>query len=412
MLLYHSVIFLYTLSVHIASLFKTKAKLWVNGRKNWKQNLENSVAKFGGEPRVWIHCASLGEFEQARPIIEGIKKTFPSYRIVLSFFSPSGFEPQKNYEYADLVVYLPADTRSNAAAFIDRLRPKAVIFIKYEFWLNYLFELDRKKIPVYLASAVIKPHQPFFKWYGGNFRRALKTYRKILVQDPASLQLLQSLNVNSGVVCGDTRTDRVLAIKEHSLPLHEIRNLIGESKNLIAGSSWEKDEEILIRVYPQLKKQFPLLKLVLVPHETDQKNIDRLCGDLEKAGLSYSLYTSIKEGKDILVINTIGLLSSIYKFGDIAYVGGGFNSGIHNILEPAVYGLPLIFGPNHKKFNEAADLLRIGGAVEINSEEALLKTIENYLKNPVAFEKAAKASEQYVNANKGAARKIIEQLDL
>lgn len=414
MFFYNVGIYLYVFAIRVVSLFNGKAKLWIDGRKNWRSNLQTQIKKLGSHPKILVHCASLGEFEQGRPLIEALKKKYPGHKIILSFFSPSGYEIQKNYEFADVVTYLPADTKQNAIDFINYCNPQTVIFIKYEFWLNFLFQLHKKNIPTYLVSAVIKKHQSFFKWYGKNFIKALHTYKKVLVQDEDSLKLLESLNVRTGAVCGDTRMDRVIAIKERSIDVQEVKEFCENNFVIIAGSTWQKDEELLLKVFSKLKPQHPNLKLILVPHEVDEKNIHRLLQNENLKNNSFSLYTkpnSIKE-KDILIIDTIGILSSIYRYGKIAYIGGGFDTGIHNSLEAAVYGLPLVFGTNHKKFNEAQDLLATKGAFEVSDEATLFKTLESYLKNAQIFENASKACLNYVNANKGATQKILGHLQI
>ncbi len=417
MFFYNSVIFFYSFAVRITSLFNPKARLWITGRKNWRSKLNSQLKKIESSPKIWIHCASLGEFEQGRPVIEALKKKYPTYKIILSFFSPSGYEQQKNYELADVVTYLPSDTKQNALDFINCFNPKAVIFIKYEFWLNYLFQLQLKNIPVYLISAIIKSHQPFFKWYGKNFTKALHTFKKVLVQDEDSLKLLQTLQINTGVICGDTRMDRVLSISQKSFELPEIKKFCANNFVIVAGSTWPKDEIILLNMFSKLKSHYPTIKLIIAPHEIDEKNIVDMQQKISQQNNSCTLYTKHTKmqspnEKDILILNTVGILSSVYKFGKIAYVGGGFGKGIHNVLEPAVFGLPVIFGPNHKKFIEPHHLLALGGATEIADEESLLKTIENYFENTEILQKASKACLNYVNLNKGATVKIIEQLQI
>ncbi len=417
MFFYNAVIFFYSLAVRVSSLFNPKARLWIHGRKNWRSKLNSQLKKIESNPKIWIHCASLGEFEQGRPVIEALKKKYPGYKIVLSFFSPSGYEQQKNYELADVVTYLPSDTKKNAFDFITYCSPKIVIFIKYEFWLNYLFQLNQKNIPAYLVSAIIKPHQPFFKWYGSNFVAALKTYKKVLVQDEASLKLLNSLNINAGFICGDTRTDRVLSILQKSFELPEIKKFCENNFVIIAGSTWPKDETILLQAFSKLKLLYPQIKLIIAPHEIVEKNINELQQKISQQNNSCTLYTKYTKmqspnEKDILILNTIGILSSVYKFGKLAFIGGGFGKGIHNVLEPAVFGLPVVFGPNYKKFIEPVALIALGGALEIIDENSLFKSIENYLKNEEILQKASKACLNYVNLNKGATLKIIEHLQI
>ena len=294
--------FVYNLSIHavklglqMASPFNPKAKLWLEGRKNWEENLKLKVESLNLEKAIWFHCASLGEFEQGRPVIENIKKENPQQKIVLTFFSPSGFEIQKNYAFVDLVIYLPSDTPYNAKKFLSILKPKIAVFVKYEFWLNYLFELEKNKIPTFLISTVIKKHQPFFKWYGGVFRKALNTYETIYTQDHYSIELLKELRINTGVLAGDTRFDRVLQICNSLKKIDEIENFAKDSFVIVAGSSWEKDEEYLIDSYILLKEKHPNLKLIIAPHEIDENNIARLKNLLNKNQLSFHFFTWLNQ---------------------------------------------------------------------------------------------------------------------
>lgn len=412
MLFYNTGVFLYTLVIRISSLFKPKAKLWVDGRRNWQQKLQADVKKTEGKNRIWIHCASLGEFEQGRPLIEKIKEQFPEIKIILTFFSPSGYEIRKDYEYADIICYLPHDSKKNARDFIRISNPNTVIFVKYEFWLNYLFELKNKQIPAYLISAVFKTHQPFFKWYGKNFIEALKTYKTIFVQDEPSLKLLQSINITSGLVCGDTRIDRVVKIKDNTIPIPSLGKFSENSFILIAGSTWPKDEKILIPVFAQLKKQYKNLKLIIAPHETEGAHISEIENLLKNNNLNYSLYTdkTPNDNSEVFLINTIGLLSSAYRYGKIAYIGGGFDNGIHNTLEPAVYGLPIAFGPNYKKFNEAFELIKSGAAAEITNIKSLSDFIVKLLNNAGLLSDCSKGATNYILNNKGATEKIINEV--
>lgn len=416
MFFYSVGIYLYTFSIRLASLFDQKAKLWVSGRRGWRDKLKNDLKKIKSDPKIWVHCASLGEFEQGRPIIEGIKSKYPQYKIILSFFSPSGYEIQKNYQLADVVTYLPADTSSNANDFIEYCSPHSVIFIKYEFWLNYLSELHKRKIPVYLASGVIKEHQPFFKWYGKPFVRALSTFKKLFVQDDRSVELLRSLNIQTGIVGGDTRIDRVYHLRKKALDLPILKDFTAGKKSIIAGSTWPKDENIILESFQKLKSKHPEIRLIIAPHEVGANNIQRLC-ELIKAklpGTSFSLYLEDPSvaGTDILVINTIGILSSAYQYGNVAYIGGGFDDGIHNILEPATYGLPIAIGPNHKKFNEAAILISTGGASEIVNSEQLFLRFDRYFSDPASLKIASEACVKYIDLNKGASEKVIAELSI
>lgn len=412
MFLYNLGIHLFKLGLQLASPFNPKAKLWLEGRRNWQVNLRNKVEVLKLENAIWFHCASLGEFEQGRPVIEKIKKENPRQKVVLTFFSPSGYEIQKNYPFADLVTYLPHDTTSNAKAFLSILKPKLAIFVKYEFWLNYLFELERKEIPAFLISTVIKKHQSFFKWYGGNFRRALKTYKTVYTQDVHSIKLLRVLKVGTGVLAGDTRFDRVLQICSSPKQIKEIEDFAKDSFVIIAGSSWQKDEDYLIESYVQLKEKHPHLKLIIAPHEIDKKNIDRLKNLLYKNQLPFHLFSDNPPAytDSILVVNAIGFLSSIYQYGTVAFIGGGFTNGIHNILEPTVYGLPVLFGPNYKKFNEAFEVIDLNAGFVVNDANELTKQLSTLIEDKKVLPESSRLAKNYVLKNSGATHKIVEDL--
>jgi 3-deoxy-D-manno-octulosonic-acid transferase len=413
MFLYNLGIHAFKLGLQLASPFNPKAKLWLEGRKNWQENLQSKVKNLQLENAIWFHCASLGEFEQGRPVIEKIKKENPQQKIVLTFFSPSGYEIQKNYPFADLVTYLPSDTPSNSKAFLTILKPKLAVFVKYEFWLNYLFELERRDIPAFLISTVIKKHQTFFKWYGGNFRKALATYKTIYTQDVHSIKLLRVLKISTGVLTGDTRFDRVLQICSAPKKIDEIAEFAKNSFVIVAGSSWQKDEDHLVEVYTKLKEVYPQLKLIIAPHEIDKKNIDRLSNLLIKNKLSFHLFSDNepKYTDSILVMNAIGFLSSVYQYGTIAVIGGGFNSGIHNILEPTVYGLPVLFGPNYHKFNEAFEILDLKAGFVFNDATELADYLQYLLDNEDALSESSRLAKNYVLKNSGATNKIASDFN-
>lgn len=412
MFLYNLGIHAFKLGLQLASPFNPKAKLWLEGRKNWQEKLKNKVENLKLENAIWFHCASLGEFEQGRPVIEKIKKENPQQKIVLTFFSPSGYEIQKNYPYADLVTYLPHDTSSNSKTFLNILKPKLAIFVKYEFWLNYLFELERKEIPAFLISTVIKKHQTFFKWYGGNFRKALKTYKTVYTQDVHSIKLLRVLKVGTGVLAGDTRFDRVLQICSSPKQIKEIEDFAKDSFVVIAGSSWQKDEDYLIESYVQLKEKYPHLKLIIAPHEIDKKNIDRLKNILYKNQISFHLFSDNPPAytDSVLVVNAIGFLSSIYQYGTVAFIGGGFTNGIHNILEPTVYGLPVLFGPNYKKFNEAFEVIDLNVGFVVNDANELTKQLNTLIEDKKVLTESSRLAKNYVLKNSGATNKITSDL--
>ncbi len=306
-----------------------------------------------------MHCASLGEFEQGRPVIEAIKKEMPDFKIILTFFSPSGYEIRKNYQNADIVCYLPADTPGNAEKFVNSIKPELVIFVKYEFWYNYISVLSRKAIPLFLISAIFRKEQHFFKWYGSFFRDMLKKFRMIYVQDQNSLDLLRGIGLKNVVQAGDTRFDRVMEIAGTAEIIPQLESFRGNERLFLAGSSWKKDEEIIaeyINKYPDR------MKWVFAPHEIGSENIERLEKLFRVKCIRFSEFTDESRDARVLIIDNIGMLSSAYRYAYIAAVGGGFGKGIHNILEPACWGIPVLFGPNHQKFREALELISLGGA--------------------------------------------------
>ncbi len=358
LLLYNLSIRFYWLIIYCASFFNKKAKLWIDGRKYWELTLEQVKPKHG--KRIWIHCASLGEFEQARPVLEKLKaqSSNSKVQIVITFFSPSGYEIRKNYEGADLVFYLPLDTKANAEKFIECLNPDVVLFVKYEFWFHYLNELKRKDIPVILFSSVFRTNQVFFKWYGAFFNNMLKLFSKMFVQDNESKALLKSISIDSEVAF-DTRFDRVHQIAENPKSFPAIEKFKGNSKILIAGSTWIEDESLIINCITQgIPKGY---KYIIAPHNIDQdsiKEIDEILRSIHAETKRFSELTEANASEvEVVIIDNIGNLSSLYAYGDIAYVGGGFNASVHNILEAAVYGIPVLFGPNFKKSLEAKELL-------------------------------------------------------
>ncbi|PBQ34090.1 3-deoxy-D-manno-octulosonic acid transferase [Sphingobacteriaceae bacterium] len=409
MFFYNFIVRLYGFVILAASLRKEKAKQWVRGRKNWRLELSRKIAPFAGRKRVWVHCASYGEFEQGRPLMEAIRKQHPDYVIVLSFFSPSGYEAFKTWSGADLICYLPLDTRANAKAFISSINPNIALFIKYEFWVNFLFRLKKQNIPTFLVSAVFKPHHPFFKWYGGLFRRSLKTFTELFIQDDASAALLQSIGMKNYEVCGDTRFDRVVEIKNNFTPLPFFEEFCGNKKVIIAGSTWPKDEELLIEMFKNLND--PDLKLILAPHHVDDKTIQNLENLLSKNDLVYTLYSDQKQNSasSILIVNAMGLLNKIYHYATVTYIGGGFNSGIHNCLEPAVYLKPVLFygGDDYHKYNEAIDLLKMGAAKNVSNANEAEKEILHFLNSHEEIKKVEERLSTYFAKNSGTTEKVL-----
>ena len=372
-------------------------------------------ANLSGQRCIWFHAASLGEFEQGRPLIEKIKAQDPQCKILLTFFSPSGYEVRKNYPLADVVCYLPFDTRRRVREFLDLAQPSVAIFIKYEFWANYLFELKRREIPTYIISAIFRPEQPFFRWYGAPFRPLLHCYTHLYIQDDASKQLLEKAGIQGNVtVTGDTRYDRVWEIRRAAKEIPEVESLLqaadGERvRTLVAGSSWPQDEEILIPYF----NARPELKLIIAPHEIHEEHLRSIEAMLKRPALRLSA----ARGKDLrdyscLIIDCFGLLSSVYRYGEIAYIGGGFGVGIHNTLEAAVYDIPVIFGPEYRKFREACDLVECGGGFAVHSKSEFTAKMDELLSMPDHLRAAGKASGALVRQNIGATEKILEGLPL
>ncbi len=398
-------IFIYTALVYILSPFNDKAKLWVKGRKGWQEKL---VGKIGaGDKYLWIHCASLGEFEQGRPLIEVLKKEKPELKIVLTFFSPSGYEIRKNYQQADIICYLPADTPGNAKKFIDLINPVFVIFVKYEFWNNYISVLHRKGISLYLVSGIFRPGQHFFMWYGSFFRKMLTRFTRIFVQDYKSLTLLEGIGITNVIKAGDTRFDRVMQIADSTRNIPQIEQFRGAGRLFLAGSSWKPDEEIIsgyINLYPER------MKWVFAPHEIDTANIERLERLFKVKTVRFSQFTPDSSDTRVLIIDNIGMLSSAYRYAYIAAVGGGFGKGIHNILEPACWGIPVMFGPNHKKFREALDLIKENGAKSYDSFASFSNILDKWMTDEDDYLRSAKSAANFIRKNIGATEHIIQEI--
>ena len=400
----------YAAAVRLVKGRNRKARLMLEGQAETLGRIR--AAREGDDSEwIWIHAASLGEFEQGRPLIELIKSECPELKVLLTFFSPSGFEVRKNYELADCVAYLPFDKPRKVRAFLDAARPSKAIFVKYEFWGNYLSELHRRGIPTYLISAIFRPSQSFFQWWGGTFRGMLKNYTKFYVQNDDSKRLLASLGVENVEVTGDTRLDRVYDIMERAepIPAVEVFKAGSEDPILIAGSTWPADEAIL---FPWLAKN-PDVRSIIAPHEFDA---DRLAAMVKALGDRAVLLSEYERDPKAcpdarhLVVDSFGRLASIYRYGTIAYVGGGHGVGIHNINEAAVYGLPVGFGPNHHKFKEAADLIKLGGGFEIASVADFERTLGRLLSDPEARARSGRASADYISRNRGATRRIYDEL--
>jgi 3-deoxy-D-manno-octulosonic-acid transferase len=405
-LLYKTGIFFYSIIIHLFSVFNEKAGFFVNGRKNWEENLTQKIdskAKY-----IWVHCSSLGEFEQGRPVIEELKQQFPEYKIVLTFFSPSGYEIRKNYPLADVVAYLPMDTKRNANTFLNIVKPEKVFFVKYEFWYFYISELYKRKIPLYILSAIFRENQQFFKntpW-GKWYRKMLFKIEHLFVQNEKSGVLLKSVGISDFTVSGDTRFDRVAAIAKSAKEIPIVEKFKGNSMLIIAGSTWKPDEELLAAFINQSS-----LKFIIAPHEVTESNINRIHQLLKKPAISFSKATEAEIDRfQVLIIDSVGLLSSMYRYGNIAYIGGGFGVGIHNILEAATFGLPVIFGSNYKRFKEAVDLTFEGGAISISSFSELREALNNLINEEKEQVKAAEICKNYVAKNVGSTKVIIKKV--
>ena len=398
MLIYQSFIWL-------ASKFNNKkATLFLSGRENVFALLEQK--RLPGEHYIWFHAASLGEFEQGRPIIESLKNTHPEYKILLTFFSPSGYEVRKDYQGADIICYLPMDMSWNVKRFLDIVQPDCAIFIKYEFWMNYLLELKKRQIKTYIVSAIFRESQMFFRWYGGYYRSILNSFTHLFVQNDQSVRLLHSIGLDNVTKVGDTRFDRVADIASNAKELPIVQLFKSDKKVLVAGSSWPNDEEILLSYFNQNKD----IKLIIAPHEIHEEHLQSIISKLKRPYLRYSQATTenISEA-DCLIIDCFGLLSSIYRYGEIAYIGGGFGVGIHNILEAAVYGIPVIFGPNYKKFQEAVDLIELGGAFSIADYTGFSRLMSDLLvDNSSLYASSAAVSNDYSQRNRGATIKVLD----
>lgn len=410
--LYTCGILAYSAGVKAASLRNRKALQMCQGHKLIGSSLKESIAE--NDKVIWIHAASLGEFEQGRPLIEKIKRVRPEYKIVLTFFSPSGYEVRKNFAEADCVIYLPFDTPRNVRRFLNSVHPEMAIFVKYEFWRNYLNELHQRDIPTYLISGIFRPDQFFFKKGGSWYAHWLKWFRKIYVQDFGSKSLLESIGVTSVEVAGDTRFDRVADIRTNRRATPVLSVFAGEPGNrdefvMVVGSSWEEDEKVYA---PWLQKRKDV-KAVIAPHEFDQQRLENLKKMIPGEVVLYSEAVkdpTLLSGKRILVIDCFGLLSSIYYYGDIAYVGGGFGAGLHNINEAAVYGIPVVYGPNNLKFIEARDMKTLGGGIEVRDADSFSYNADKLLFDPEERRKRGRWAEEYIGEKIGATERIFKDI--
>lgn len=388
--LYTLAIRAYTAAVKAAALFgNPKAKQWVEGRR------QRPEPGNGQSPWVWFHAASLGEFEQGRPVIEALKKEHPEIKVSLSFFSPSGYEIRKNYPLADEVLYLPVDTLKNARRWVERHHFVAAFFIKYEFWFNYMTALDEKHIPLYYISLILKPNQYFFKWYGGWFRKQLKHVTHFFVQDDTTMELLRGIGFDNVTLCGDTRFDRVAAIAKQAKTFPEIEAFIHGRRCIIAGSSWPPDEKLLIPYIERLPENYCM---IIAPHDISEKHIRQIRESL----------ASINPDK-VYLIDSVGILSQLYQYARFVYIGGGFGINIHNIQEPVTFGCPVVFGPKYKSFKEAVDLVNLGGAFSINGQEELYRIFDRLINDEALYQQASETCRKYLKSQLGATDVILKE---
>jgi 3-deoxy-D-manno-octulosonic-acid transferase len=404
LLLYNISIQLFRFGIWVASLVNPKAKLFTKGRKGIFKNLTRDIQS-NPAPVIWVHCSSLGEFEQGRPMIEAFKKEFPHHRILLTFFSPSGYEIRKKYDGADMVYYLPLDTAGNAERWVQVTRPVLAVFIKYEFWANYCMALKALNIPLISVSSIFRPNQVFFRSYGSLFRRVLGCFSHFFVQDTSSASLLQSIGLTNVTVSGDTRFDRVRMLIQSPRNIAVAESFKGTDHLLVAGSVWEEDLEVLI---PFINES--ALKFIVAPHEISEDHLLQIERSVQGAKIRYSQAVSVPDlsAYKVLLIDNIGLLSGLYRYGEFAFIGGGFGKGLHNILEAACYGIPVFFGnKNYQKFREAKELIMRGGAFEVR-DFADFKGKYELLNLPEQFLLACDVTKAYVMENLGAAEKVMK----
>jgi 3-deoxy-D-manno-octulosonic-acid transferase len=394
----------YYLAILVSSPFNPKARSWLRGRKNLVKSISREVDPSG--PVTWFHCSSLGEFEQGRPVIEKIRRERPGVKILLTFYSPSGYEVRKNYPEADHIFYMPLDTRRNAAKFFGSVNVEMAFFVKYEFWYHFLRGLQIRDIPTYLISGIFRKEQVFFRWYGGWYRKMLRMFDHLFVQQEESIGLLMSIGVYHASVSGDTRFDRVFDIAQKIKPDDVFRRFCGDAHVVVAGSTWPADEEILVRYINESGRN---CKWIIAPHEIHEPGVRRL---IEGIGLEAVRYTSLKgkipENTMVVIIDTIGLLSSLYQYAHITYIGGGFGRGIHNTLEAAVFSKPVIFGPNYTKFQEAADLVDLGAAFPVSGYQNFKTVLNRLMDSPEMLTTSGRASGTYVKSMLGASSEIVD----
>lgn len=401
--LYNIFVAVYRLLVSIVALWNKKAQEWARGQKDLFKELEQHVSP--SDQIIWMHCASAGEFEQGKPVLEQLKQLYPTHKILVTFFSPSGYASGKKYKGADLISYLPLDTKRNAEKFLQLVHPSLVIFVKYEYWYHHLKAVADRRTPLLLISSIFRNNQVFFKGYGGFYRKILGFYNWIFVQDESSVQLLKSIHINHCSIGGDTRFDRVYTIARNFTELELIKHFVQQDKVLVAGSTWPDDEKRLAQFYHSYTGK---LKLIIAPHEINKAHIEHLFSLFPEA-LAYSeMEHKPSDNKSVLIIDNVGMLSRLYHYATITYIGGGFNkSGIHNTLEAAVWGKPVLFGSNYQKFKEARDLVAKGAGFSITTDTDLTERATTLLQNEILLEQSSLSAKQYVEENKGASGKIV-----
>ncbi|MGC4036926.1 MAG: glycosyltransferase N-terminal domain-containing protein [Chitinophagaceae bacterium] len=412
LLFYTIFLWAYRLAIRIAAFKNQKAKQWLAGRKDIFSRVEQKISP--SDKIIWFHCASLGEFEQGRPVIEKIRIQYPGYKILLTFFSPSGYEIRKNYTGADFIFYLPMDSSTNAQRFLDIVHPSLVVFVKYEYWYYYLRNIRNRNIPLLLISAVYRSDQPFFKWWGSFYRKMLACFMHIFVQDKQSATQLKTIDFQTASLAGDTRFDRVVEIAGQFDPIEIIEEFCSDHKIIIAGSTWPDDEKMLKNLSEQIDRN--VLKFIIAPHEINKAHIDEIQRLFPEAMLYSQLTTQNQTSNllsafnnNVLIIDTIGILSRLYKYAYITYIGGGFTrDGIHNSLEAAVYGKPVLFGPTYSKYREAVELIDAGGAKSFATTEELKDIVEGMLRDIQLYNSFCNASKGYVQSNAGATKRILE----
>lgn len=406
--LYNLFLLLYSAGIRIAAIWNPKAKKWLYGRKHVFASINEKRTADNRQP-IWMHCASLGEFEQGRPLLEELKIKNEKLKIVLTFFSPSGYEVMKDYKGADQIYYLPMDSPFHAKKFLDAVDPCLVLWVKYEYWFYYLEELKKRKVPVVLVSGIFRQDQPFFKWYGAIWRQMLQSFTHFFVQNAASKDLLEQLGFSKNVtINGDTRFDRVIEIAEAYEPVPLIKEFCGDSIVIVAGSTWEEDEMELLHFV----KKHAQIKFIIAPHEIDEENLK----DVKQAFANPVFYSGLlqttndkPQTSNVLIIDNVGMLARLYKYATIAYVGGGFGEdGVHNVLEAAVYGKPVVFGPVYEKFIEAAGLVDAGGGIHVDGPISLESILNKLLGDDTELRRRGEAAKKYVYAHAGASKKIIQ----